>query len=67
MKNWLLLLLIPFMGSLVFIFSCNNDKIGGDDYFTLDTLAIVPSTIDDSFEVKWGVSTTDYPLFNIDI
>jgi len=68
MKKWLPLILIPFIGTLIFISSCNKDNdIGEDDTFNLDTLAVKPSTIDENFTVAWGVTTTGYPLFFIDI
>ena len=68
MKKWLLIFLIPVIGTLIFISSCNKDNdIGEKDTFNLDTLAVLPTTIDDSFTVAWGVTTTGYPLFFIDI
>ncbi|MFC2124785.1 hypothetical protein ACFLU5_08240 [Bacteroidota bacterium] len=68
MKKWILLAVIPFIGVLGIISSCNTgDEIGEDDTFNLDTLAIKPSTIDENFTAAWGVTTTGYPLFFIDI
>jgi hypothetical protein len=68
MKKWLLLLIIPIIGTMIFYSSCNKDsEIGEDDTFNLDTLAVKPSIIDESFTVAWGVTTTGFPLFFIDI
>jgi hypothetical protein len=53
----------------ILLTSCGgNDEFSSENTFNLDTLMVDPSSnIGDNFSVTWGVSTTGYPQFLIDI
>ena len=54
--------------SLIWLGSCSDDSENEADTFNLDTLIINPSTaVESGFEIVWGVSTTGFPQFLVQI